>query len=86
MPIGQSALAAVMVSGMVKRLTYLTARAQGASPREADFRSDEYAISAATSFGTTMTILTVDPIGGAGVAAYCALLEADLAKKREASK
>ena len=82
MAFGQSAVMAVIGSGLVKRGAYLFERATGTPMREADARSDEYAITAAYTIGTATGLATADPVGMAGTAAYAALMEKDLKEKR----
>jgi len=79
---GQSALIGVFGSNLVKRGTYLTARAGGATKYEADIRSDEFASSACTTITSAIAVATLDPIGAAGGAAYSALIESDLKRKK----
>jgi 6-phosphogluconolactonase (cycloisomerase 2 family) len=85
MPFGQSAFSAFVVGNVTKRLTYLSARhCFGKSPREADLLSDDLSLSAASSVGTMVSVLTLDPVGGALTMGYCNLLASEMESKEKA--
>jgi hypothetical protein len=86
MSFGQSAFSAFMVGNITKRLTYLGARhCFGKSPREADLLSDDLSLSAAATVGTMVSVLTLDPAGGALTMGYCKLLASEMEGKEKAT-
>lgn len=82
MPLGQSALTAIMAGGVSKRITYLAASACGMSRRDADLFSDEIAISVSHTVGIASSVAMLDPIGTGLVLTHTSLLENDLKNKR----
>jgi hypothetical protein len=82
MPFGHSGYLAMMSSNVTKRVTFLVAETCGMSRQDADFFSDEVAITANQAVGTAFSIATVDPVGFGLTAAHTAMLENDLARKR----
>lgn len=82
MPFGHSGYIAMMGTNVTKRLTFLVAEACGMSRQDADFFSDDVAITAGQTMGTAFSILTMDPVGFGLTTAHTAFLENDLARKR----
>lgn len=83
MPFGQSGYIAMMGANVSKRLTFLVAQACGMSRPKADLYSDEIAITAGQTIGTAFSIVTLDPVGFGLTGMHTALLENDLARKRD---
>ena len=81
--LGQSGYIAMIGAGVAKRLTFLAAEACGMSRRDADLLSDELSITATTTIGTAISLVTIDPLGASLTVAYVSLLENDLEKKRQ---
>lgn len=71
--LGQSAMCAAFALNMTRRVTYCIHRNLGKTPADAMDAANQTGIAAGATVGTLLSVVTVDPVGGALAAGYVAL-------------
>ncbi len=75
--LGQSAMCAAFALNMTRRVTYCVHRNFGKTPFDAMAAANQTGLAAGATVGAVMSVLTIDPVGGALTAGYVALEAAE---------